>query len=59
MEKINIVGDEELFKMLTSFYNISQLYYQEIPDKYKDKLIILKKQKSSKIKFKIMDILGE
>ena len=59
MEKINIVGDEELFKMLTSFYNISQLYYQEIPGKYKDKLMILKEHKSSKIKFKIMDILGE
>ena len=45
--------------MLTSFYNISQLYYEEIPLKYKGKLIQLKEGKTPKIKFKIMDILGE
>ena len=39
MEKIDKTSDEELFKMLTSFYNISQLYYKEIPEKYKEKLI--------------------
>ncbi len=59
MEKIDNVSDEEIFKMLTSFYNISQLYYEEIPPKYKDKLLQLKEKKTAKIKFKIMDILGE
>ena len=59
MEKIDDVGDEELFKMLTSFYNISQIYYDEIPSKYKGKLDKLKEGNTAKIKFKIMDILGE
>ena len=59
MKKIDSVGDEELFKMLTSFFNISQLYYEEIPPKYKDTLLKLKGEKNAKIKFKIMDILGE
>lgn len=59
MDHIQEIGDEELFKLLTSFYNISQLYYKEIPDKYKNKLIKLKSEKNAKIKFKIMDILGE
>lgn len=59
MEKIDHIEDEELFKMLTSFYNISELYYEEIPMKYKGKLIQLKEGKTPKIKFKIMDILGE
>lgn len=59
MEKIDTVGEEELFKMLTSFYNISQLYYEEIPSKYKGKLLQLKDKNTAKIKFKIMDILGE
>lgn len=59
MEKIDQVGEEELFKMLTSFYNISQLYYDEIPSKYKGKLIELKDKNTAKIKFKIMDILCE
>ena len=59
MEKIDYVEEEELFKMLTSFYNISQLYYKELPLKYKGKLIQLKQKKTTKIKFKIMDILGE
>ena len=52
-------NEEELFKMLTSFYNISQLYYEEIPEKYKEKLVKLKEGKSHKIRFKIMDILDE
>ena len=59
MEKIDKTSDEELYKMLTSFYNISELYYEEIPEKYKEKLILLKVTKGSKIKFKIMDILRE
>ena len=59
MEKIDKVGEEEIFKMLTSFYNISQLYYEEIPSKYKGKLVELKEKNTVKIKFKIMDILGE
>lgn len=59
MEKVHQTSDEELFKMLTSFYNISQLYYDEIPEKYKVELNKLKNKKNAKIKFKIMDILGE
>ena len=59
MEKVHHTGDEELFKMLTSFYNISQLYYDVIPEKYKIELNKLKNEKNAKIKFKIMDILGE
>lgn len=59
MEKVEETNEEELFKMLTSFYNISQLYYEEIPEKYKEKLIKLKEGKSHKIRFKIMDILNE
>ena len=52
--------DIEIFKMLTSFYNISEIYYKEIPSNYVHILQELKgKTKSSKIKFKIMDILGE
>ena len=59
MERVEETNEEELFKMLTSFYNISQLYYQEIPEKYKEKLLRLKEGKSHKIRFKIMDILNE
>jgi len=59
MEKIDKTSEEELFKMLTSFYNISELYYKEIPQKYKEKLLQLKQTKGAKIKFKIMDILRE
>ena len=60
MNTIDDVNDLELFKMLTSFYNISQIYYEELPTKYKEKILEQKeKTTSSKIKFKIMDILGE
>jgi len=59
MERVEETNEEELFKMLTSFYNISQLYYEEIPEKYKEKLTRLKEGKSHKIRFKIMDILNE
>lgn len=54
--------DNEIYKMILSFYNISQIYYENkpIPDIYIYKLKTLKnKTKSSKIKYKIMDILGE
>ena len=47
MERVEETNEEELFKMLTSFYNISQLYYEEIPEKYKEKLTRLKEAKSS------------
>ena len=50
----------EIYQILVSFYNIRNLYYKEIPEKY---VLILNELKlttgSSKIKFKIMDILGE
>lgn len=60
MNTIPVANDIELFKMLTSFYNISQIYYSEIPEKYKTILLDKKNNTdSSKIKFKIMDILGE
>ena len=59
MERVGETNEQELFKMLTSFYNISQLYYEEIPEKYKEKLVKLKEGKSHKIRFKIMDILDE
>ena len=53
-------NDTDVFKMLTSFYNISQLYYDKIPLKYMQTLQKIKNNtSSSKIKFKVMDILGE
>ena len=60
MNTIDQANEIDVFKMLTSFYNISELYYKEITVKYRDKIIQQKeKTKSSKIRFKIMDILGE
>ena len=60
MEAISNVNDIEVFKMLVSFHSISELYYNEIPLKYKEKLIEIKGiTSSSKIRFKVMDILGE
>ena len=63
MDNILIIEDDvEIYKMILSFYNISQIHYKNktIPDVYVNKLITLKeKTKSSKIRFKIMDILGE
>ena len=63
MDNILIIEDNvEIYKMILSFYNISQIHYKntKIPDVYVNKLTTLKeKTKSSKIKFKIMDILGE
>ena len=52
--------DTEIFKMLVSFESVSKIHFQIIPEKYQS---ILKRLKvdttSSKIRFKIMDILGE
>ena len=63
MEQITVINDDiEIFKMLTSFYNISLIRYKTtpIPDKYRTTLENVKQStKTSKIKFKIMDILGE
>ena len=58
---LNNDNDTDIFKMITSFYNISTIYFVDgIPDKYIDLLIKLKqKTTSSKIRFKIMDILDE
>lgn len=57
----NIQNDVEVFNMLTSLYNISELYYENgIPQEYIKILNELKSKTTlSKIKFKIMDILGE
>ena len=63
MDNILIIEDDvEIYKMILSFYNISQIHYKntKIPEVYINKLNILKeKTNSSKIRFKIMDILGE
>jgi hypothetical protein len=57
----NLSNDDiELYKMLVSFESISNIHYNIIPKRYKDILIHIKGHtKSSKIKFKIMDILKE
>jgi len=53
-------NDVELFQLLLSFENISSIYFSLIPKKYTDILQELKeKSDSSKVRFKIMDILGE
>ena len=53
-------NEVELYQLLLSFYNISSIYFTIIPKKYLDILQELKeKSDSSKIRFKIMDILGE
>lgn len=52
--------EKDLYKMLISFYSISQIHYTVIPERYQKILKQLKlNTKSSKIRFKIMDILGE
>lgn len=52
--------DIELYKMLVSFESISNIHYQIIPKRYQNILNKVKTEtKSSKIKFKIMDILKE
>ena len=62
MENIsNNENHNDVFNMLTSFYNISVLYYENgIPQEYVRVLTDLKDKTSiSKIRFKIMDILRE
>ena len=57
---LSSMDDIQLFKMLISFYNISDIHYTIIPNKYKTVLTKIKNTtSSSKIKFKIMDILKE
>ena len=53
-------NDIDLYKMLVSFESISNIHYQIIPKRYQIILDNIKKQtSSSKIRFKIMDILKE
>ena len=62
MENIsNNENHNDVFNMLTSFYNISVLYYENgIPQEYVRVLTDLKDKTSiSKIRFKVMDILRE
>ena len=60
VNNLSSMDDIQLFKMLVSFYNISEIHYTIIPKKYQDQLNKIKSStKSSKIKFKIMDILKE
>lgn len=60
MENLIDKNDVELFKMLVSFENISNIHYTNIPNKYKLPLDSIKSQtNSSKIRFKVMDILKE
>ena len=51
-------SDIESYKLLVSFENISEIHFRIVPEKYKKILEdIREKTKSSKIRFKIMDIL--
>ena len=62
MENIlQLDNQEEIYKMLISFHNISKIKFKgKIPDQYIRHLQTLKeKGLPSKLKFKIMDILGE
>ena len=53
-------NDVDIFKMLVSFESISKIHFQIIPERYQSILDELKQGTSSaKIRFKIMDILGE
>ena len=53
-------SEVELYKMLVSFENISNIHYQIIPSRYKKIMEEIKStSKSAKIKIKIMDILKE
>ena len=60
MDNLSSKEDIELYKMLVSFESIAKIHYQIIPQRY---CIILnniqKNSGSSKIRFKIMDILGD
>ena len=60
MNNLSSNNDIELFKLLVSFESISKIHYQIIPQRYTTILNNIKKDtNSSKIKFKIMDILRE
>jgi|TARA_Y100000389_G_C17449546_1_gene513810 hypothetical protein len=60
VNNLSSMDDVELYKMLVSFYNISQIHYTIIPNKYKIHLDEIKEStKTPKIRFKIMDILNE
>jgi len=60
MNNISSKEDIELYKMLVSFESIAKIHYHIIPQRY---CTILNKiqvdTKSSKIRFKVMDILGD
>ena len=59
MKTLSESTDEEVFKILVSLEKIFQIRFDGIPDTYQEILLRLKgNTKSSKIRFKIMDILG-
>ena len=50
----------EMYKMLVSFESIARIHYQIIPQRYSTILRTIQQESpSSKIRFKIMDILGD
>ena len=60
MNNLSSKGDIELYKMLVSFESIAQIHYHIIPQRYCTILNSIRVDtKSSKIRFKIMDILGD
>ena len=60
MENMINKNDIEIFKLLVSFENISDIHYRIIPDKYQRTLEDIKKNTNSfKIRYKIMDILKD
>jgi len=60
MHNLSFKNDIELYKMLLSFENIANIHYQIIPIRFQESLKNIKKEtSSSKIRFKIMDILNE
>jgi len=58
---LQLENEEEIYKMLISFHNISRIKFKDgIPEEYTHHLQKLRnKGISSKIRFKVMDILGE
>ena len=55
-----IKNNVDVYKMLISFYSISNIHYTIIPIRYQKILMQLKSETtSSKIRFKIMDIMNE
>jgi len=60
MNNLSFKNDIELYKMLVSFQSIADIHYQIIPKRYQHILQKIKTDtESSKIRFKIMDILKE